>query len=144
MLCRFCLSWDEIRDKLGEGLLEYLERAHETHLADASEEKPEENTTAVSVIIDMVNLDQSLQAIECSVIWDSLETPKYFELLTTIGHEKRLDLVQILDGARADFDNRPAGDTMTRMEVPTTLDEWTDFFNLRLCGPTPIKQVTIH
>ena len=70
---------DEIRDRLEEDVLEYLERAHETHLADASEDKPEEeNTIAVSVIIDIVNLDQSLRATECSVKWDSLETPKCF------------------------------------------------------------------
>ncbi len=73
-----------------------------------------------------------------------METPKYFSLLTDFGNEKRFDLIQILDGARANFDNRPSGNTTTRMEVPTTLDEWTDFFNLRLFGPTPIMQVSIR
>ena len=135
---------DEIRDRLEEDVLEYLERAHEINLADASEDKPEkENTTAVSVIIDIVNMGQSLRAMECSVKWDSLEMPKWFALTTSIGNEKRFDLIQILDGARAAFGFYPAGDTMTRMEVPTTWDEWDDFFNLRLFGPTPIMQVSI-
>ena len=136
---------DLLRDRLEEEGLEYLNDAHERQLADASEHNPEkENTTAVSVIIDIVNIAW-LRAMECTVKWDSLETPKYFSLLTDFGNEKRFDIIQILDGARANFDNRPSGNTTTRMvEVPTTLDEWTDFFNLRLFGPTPIKQVTIH
>ena len=123
-----------------------MERAHETHLADASENEPEdENTTAVSVIIDIVELAHPLQLLECSVKWDSLETPKYFELLTTIGHEKRFDMIQVLDAACAQFDMRRIGpgDATTTMEEPTTFDEWTDFFNLRLFGPTPIMQVSI-
>ncbi len=104
-----------------------------------------EHTTAVCVIIDIVNIAW-LRAMECTVRWDSLETPEYLSLLTDFGNEKSFDIVQILGGARANFDNRPPrGNTTTKMmEAPTTLDKWTDLFNLRLFGPTPIKQVTIH
>ena len=48
---------DLLRDRLEEEGLEYLNDAHERQLADASEHNPEkENTTAVSVIIDIVNI----------------------------------------------------------------------------------------
>ena len=48
---------DLLRDRLEEEGLEYLNDAHERQLADASEHNPEkEHTTAVSVIIDIVNM----------------------------------------------------------------------------------------
>ena len=96
------------------------------------------------MIIDIVNIAW-LRAMECTVKWDSLGTPKYFSLLTDFGNEKRFDIIHILEGARANFDNRLSGNTTTKMvEAPTTLDEWDAFFNFWLFGSTPIKQVTIR
>ena len=122
--------------------------AHHAQVQDVAENKPEgdmTHTCPVSVIVDLVNLAHPLRLLECSVKWDSLETPEYFALITDIGHEKHFDMIQILDAACAEFDMRRIGpgDTMTRVEVPTTFDEWDDFFNLRLFGPTPIMQVSI-
>ena len=98
----------------------------------------------VSVIIDVVNLAHPLRLLECSVTWDSLETPKEVALTTSIGNEKRFDMIQILREVCEEFDMRRLGhdDTTTRMEAPTTCQEWSDFFNLRLFGPTPIGLLT--
>ena len=106
--------------------------------------KPEKDRTyncPVSVIIDVVNLAHPLWLLECSVKWDSLETPKEVALTTSIGNEKRFDMIQILREVCEEFDMRRLGhdDTTTRMEAPTTCQEWSDFFNLRLFGPTPIR-----
>ena len=116
-------------------------------LQDVAENKPEGGMThkcPVSVIIDLVNLAHPLRLLECSVKWDSLGTPKLFALMTAIGNEKRFDMIKILRAVCKGFDMRRLGhdDTTTRMEAPTTCQEWSDFFNLRLFGPTPIGLLT--
>ena len=98
----------------------------------------------VSVIIDLVELAHPLRLLECSVQWYYLETPKEVSFTTSIGNEKRFDMIQILREVCEEFDMLRLGhdDAATRMEAPTTCQEWSDFFNLRLFGPTPIRLLT--
>ena len=126
---------------------EYLLMAHHAQLQDVAENKPEGDMThkcPVSVIIDLVNLAHPLRLLGCSAKWDFLETLKEVALTTSIGNEKRFDMIQILREVCEEFDMRRLGhdDTTTRMEAPTTCQEWSDFFNLRLFAPTPIGLLT--
>ena len=97
-------------------------------------------------MIDLVNITSTWREIRCSVKWASLGTTKGFNLYPIgIGYEKTtLNMMMVINGVREEFDIRHSGpgDTLTRLEVPTTWHEWDDFFIHQLFGPMPIRQVS--
>ena len=129
---------DETRQKIYDRCAEDLLHEHDSMLDRANDFRIQRKT-AVSVIIDLLNITSTWREVRWSVKWESLNTPKFRSALVPTGRETRLNMINVINDIRYGFDERAKEESpTTRLEVPTTWHEWDDFFIQQLFGHTRV------
>ena len=133
---------DDMRQKISEWCSEDLLHEHD-YMLDRANDFRIQRKTAVSVIIDLHNVTSRWREVRWSVKWESLNESKFWSALLLTNSETRLNMINVINCIRHGFDNRcpyptGPGDTQTRLEVPTTWQDWDDFFIQQLFGQTRV------
>jgi hypothetical protein len=131
---------DETRQKIYDRNAEDLVYQHDI-LLDIAGERRSQTKTAVSVIIDLLNITSTWREVRWSVKWESLDTPKFWSAPVPVGKETILNMINVINNIRYRFDervNEERTSATTRFEVPTTWHELDDFFIQQLFGHTRV------
>jgi len=128
---------DETRQKIRDVWTADSLNHHHEDMLDRDNDFRIQRKTAVSVIIQLLNEGSRYREVRWSVKWESLNTPKFSSVLLLNGHETTLNMVNVIDDPRYKLSaNEERTSATTRLEVPTTWDEWDDFFIQQLFGHT--------